>query len=221
MAQQVVAARVRMGKGKGMARKLRENNQVPAIFYGPNTEPIMLTVDYPEIEKLVKQGVGGENIILDLEVTSEQGVETRKAILKELQVSPIKDNFVHADFYEISMDKEITVDIPIRLLNTPLGVAKGGGILQHITRELTVSCLPGRLIDSLDVDVSHLEIGDSIHVKDIELPEGITSTEEGDLTVAIVAAPAIKAAEGEAEEVEEETEEKAKEESTEPESEDS
>ena len=95
-------------------------------------------------------------------------------MLKELLMDPIKDTCLHADFYEISMDKEITVDIPIRLINTPEGVALGG-ILQHIRRELTISCMPDKLVDYLELDVADLEIGDSLHIRDIELPEGITS----------------------------------------------
>jgi large subunit ribosomal protein L25 len=86
------------------------------------------------------------------------------------------------------MDKEITVDLPIRLVNTPRGVTDGG-FLQTIRRELTVSCLPDKLIDSLEIDVSDLEIGDSIHIQDIELPEGITCAEEDHLTIAVVSAP--------------------------------
>jgi len=221
MAQPVLAARVRTSKGKGAAKKLRQKNQIPAVFYGPNAGPIVLTVNYPELDNLVKQGMG-ENIILDLEVISDQGTETRRVILKELQVVPISESFIHADFYEISMDKEITVDIPIRLVNTAIGVTNGG-ILQHIRRELTVSCLPDKLIDSLDLDVSELDIGDSLHIRDIELPEGITSSEEAHLTVTVVAAPTVKEEEPEEEEIEEEAGEETREEaegdSTEPESE--
>ena len=118
-------------------------------------------------------------------------------MLKDVLIDPVKDIYLHADFYEISMDKEITVDIPIRLVNSPVGVTEGG-ILQHIKRELKISCLPGKMIDALELDVSELDIGDSLHVEDIALPEGIVSLEEGDLTVATVAAPTV------AEEVEEE-----------------
>jgi len=198
MAQSMLAAQVREQTGKGAARKLRQNEQIPAIFYGPDTEPIKLTINYPELEGIVKKGEG-ENIILDLKITSEEGSETKKVILKELQVVPVKDTFIHADFYEISMDKEITVDIPIHLVNTPVGVTLGG-ILQQIRRELTVTCLPDKLVDSLEVDVSELEIGDSVHIKDIEIPEGISCADEAHLTVAVLAAPSVK----EEEEVEEE-----------------
>jgi large subunit ribosomal protein L25 len=202
MSQPTLAARVRKDKGKGAARKLRKNNQIPAIFYGPKTDPVMLAVDYAELKRIMKLG-SGENTILDLRVQSDQGSETRKAMIKDLLMDPVKDTFLHADFYEISMDKKITVGVPIRLLNTPVGVTNGG-ILQHVRRELTVSCLPDKLIDSLELDVSGLDIGDSLHIRDIELPEGITSDEEEDLTVVIVAAPTVAAEAVEEEVVEEE-----------------
>ena len=209
MSQPVIAARVRKNKGKGAARKLRKNNQIPAIFYGPKTEPVMLAVDYSELTGIMKRGTG-ENIVIDLQVQSDQGTETRKAMLKDLLMDPVKDTFLHADFYEISMDKKITVGVPIRLVNTPVGAADGG-ILQHIRRELTISCMPGKLIDFLDLDVSGLDIGDSLHIRDIELPEGITTAEEDHLTVAIVAAPTVtpEAVEEEVVEEEEVTEEEA------------
>ncbi|MCD6296504.1 MAG: 50S ribosomal protein L25 [Deltaproteobacteria bacterium] len=190
MTQPVLAAYLRKSTGKQAARKLRRNNQVPAIFYGPGTETVMLTLDYPELERLLKQA-GGENIILELQVKSDKGTESKRAMLKDLQVDPVKDTYVHADFYEISMDKEITVAVPIQLINTPVGVTNGG-ILQHIRRELTITCLPDKLINVFDLDVSGLDIGDSIHIRDIELPEGITTAEEGRLTVAVMAAPTVE-----------------------------
>jgi len=189
MEQPVLTARIRKSKGKGAAKKLRKMAQVPAVFYGPKTESVMLAVDYPELERLLKQG-SSDNIILDLQVQSDQGSETHKAIIKDLLIDPVKDIYLHADFYEISMDKEITVDVPIRLVNSPVGVTEGG-ILQHIRRKLNISCLPDKMIDALELDVSGLAIGDSLHVEDIDLPEGIVSLEEGHLTVAAVAAPTV------------------------------
>ncbi len=189
MDQPVLAAHVRKSKGKGAARKIRRDNKVPAIFYGPQTESIMLTVDYPELNRILKKS-SSDNILLDLQVQSDQGTDTKKAMLKELLVDPIKQTYLHVDFYEISMDKKITVDVPIRLINTPEGVAEGG-ILQHIRRELTISCLPDELVDFIEIDVSALNIGDSLHVSDLELPEGVTSMAEDHLTIAIVAAPSV------------------------------
>jgi large subunit ribosomal protein L25 len=202
MARPVINARFRQGKGKEAARKIRKNKQLPAVFYGPNTETMRLSVDYRELMRVVKQ-FAGENIIVDLKVQSDKGTDSRSAMLKDLQTDPIKDTYLHADFYEISMDREITVSIPIQLINTPVGVTNGG-VLQHVTREITVSCLPGKLVDSLELDVSGLDIGDALHVRDLELPEGITSHEEDDLSVALVAAPTVEPVEAEEEEIEEE-----------------
>jgi large subunit ribosomal protein L25 len=109
--------------------------------------------------------------------------------LKELQSDPIKPIYYHADFYEISMDRELTFNIPIHLVNTPAGVADGG-ILQHVKREVSVSCLPGNLVDYLEVDVSGLQIGGSIHVKEVLFPEGIRSLEDAETTLAVMNAPA-------------------------------
>jgi len=198
MDQPVLAAQVRKSKGKGAARRLRRDNKVPAIFYGPKTEPVMLAVDYPELNRIMKHS-SGDNVIIDLQFQSDHGAETRKVMLKELLLDPIKDTCLHADFYEISMDKEITVDIPIRLINTPEGVALGG-VLQHIRRELTISCLPSNLVDFFELDVESLQIGESLHIRDIEIPEGITSLDEDHLTVAIVAAPTVVEEEEEEEE---------------------
>ena len=202
MDQPLLAARIRKSKGKGAARRLRRDNQVPAIFYGPKTQPVMLAVDYPELKRVLKKS-SGENVLLDLQFESDQGKETRKVMLKDLLVDPIKETLLHADFYEISMDKEITVNLAIRLINTPEGVSLGG-ILQAIRREISISCMPTNLIDFIEVDVGALQIGDALHIRDINLPEGITSLDEDHLTIAIVAAPTIKEEEVEEEELTEE-----------------
>ncbi len=204
MAQAMLAARIRETKGKGAARKLRNNNQVPAVFYGPQTEPVPLVLDYPELIRALK-GTKGDNIIFDLQIQSDKGAQTHKAILKDVQIHPIKGTYLHADFYEISMDKEIRVRVPIRLVNNPIGVTKGG-ILQHVRRELVISCLPDRMIDSLEVDVSGLDIGDSLHIKDMDLPEGTKSIQDENLTIAVVAAPTVSAEKAIEEEAEAEAE---------------
>jgi large subunit ribosomal protein L25 len=161
----------------------------------------MLTVDMSDLRSIMKQGTG-ESIILGLRIESESESGTRTVMLKELQFDPINDTYLHADFYEVTMDKELTIDIPLRLVNTPLGAANGG-ILQHIRRELTVSGLPHELVEQIEVDVSNLDIGDSLHIRDIELPEGISTTLEGHLTIAVMAAPAVAAEVVEEEEEEE------------------
>jgi large subunit ribosomal protein L25 len=208
MAQFSLSARIRDDKGKGMARRLRRDDRIPAVFYGPNAKTTMLSVSYSDLKGIMKQNTS-ENIILGLQIESESGIENRKVMLKELQIDPIKDTFLHADFYEISMDKELTVDIPVHLVNAPIGVQKGG-ILQHVRREITITCLPDDLVDSLEVDVSGLDIGDSVHLRDIEIPEGIKTTQEDHLTIAVVVTPSVAPEEEEVEEIEEveETEDK-------------
>ena len=201
MAQYQLAATVRDKMGKEAAKKMRREKDIPGIFYGPKSEPVMLSFKDGDLRKILKTSAS-ENIIMGLQLQSEKGTETKMVMLKELQSDPIKDSYIHADFYEISMDKELTLNIPIILVNTPVGVSNGG-ILQHVRRELTISCLPDKVIESIEVDVSALEIGESLHIEDVVLPEGITTSQEGRLTVAVVNAPTVS----EEEEVEEEGEE--------------
>ncbi len=200
MAEVNFSARVRDTKGKGAARKLRRDKQVPAVFYGPHAPATMLSVNYSDLQALIKSTTS-ENIILQLRIESDKGAETHSVILKELQADPIKPVYYHADFYEIAMDKELTLNIALHLVGTPPGVAEGG-ILQHVKRDIQVSCLPGDMVESIQVDVSALNIGDAVHVKDIVLPKGITLLEDAEETVAVDAAPHVVA-----EKVEEEVEE--------------
>ena len=211
MADFTLSAHTRETRGKGAARKLRREDQLPAVFYGPGNSPVMLSVAYPELRTIIKRAAS-EHIILELQITSDSGVAKKNVMLKELQVHPISETYLHADFYEISMDKEITVNIPVQLLNTPVGVTLGG-ILQHVRRELSITCLPDKLVDTLELDVSGLDIGDSLHVRDIEVPAGIKVLDDEHLTVAVVAAPSVmpeeEVPEGEEEEPEAEAEESA------------
>ena len=130
----------------------------------------------------------------------------RKAMIKDLAIDPVSSRCLHADFYEISLDRKVSVSIPIHLINTPVGV-KNGGILQPIRRELAISCLPDKLTNFLEIDVSGMEIGDSLHIGDIKLPEGIESDEDEHLTIAVISAPSADKASEEAEEGEAEAEE--------------
>jgi large subunit ribosomal protein L25 len=191
MAQITLSASVRKNRGKGAANKLRKNRQIPAILYGPNIDPLMLTVRELDLRGVLKAATG-ENIILGLQIDKGNGTETKTVMLKELQIDPVKPIYYHADFYEIPMDKELTFDIPVHLVNTPVGVVNGG-ILQHVKREVSVSCLPRNLVDFLEIDVAGLDIGGSVHIRDIVFPAGIQSNEDGDMTVAVVNAPSLVA----------------------------
>jgi len=191
MPQLSLAAQVRTDTGKGAARRLRKNDQVPAIFYGPNSQSVMLAVKYVDLKTLLRS-TSSENVIFQLQIESGQGRSSKTVMLKELQTDPIKPVYYHADFYEISMDKEITLNVPVHLVGTPAGAAKGG-ILQHVKRDLSVACLPGNLVEFLEVDVAALDIGDAVHVKDLVLPAGLKTAEDGDTTIAVVTAPHVVA----------------------------
>ena len=186
--------------GKGSARKLRSGGRLPVILYGPETSPIMLSLDYKQLQKILR-GKSAENIIFDLKADSNEKNQSKRVMIKERQKDPVTRDYLHVDFYEISMEKELEVDIPVYLINTPIGVSEGG-ILEHTRRELKISCMPKNLVDRIEVDVSGLDIGQSLHVEDITLPPGLKSIEDGDLTIATVVAPTI-----EEETVEEEVEE--------------
>ena len=176
--------------GKGSARKLRSGGRLPVILYGPETSPIMLSLDYKQLQKILR-GKSAENIIFDLKADSNEKNQSKRVMIKEIQKDPVTRDYLHVDFYEISMEKELEVDIPVYLINTPIGVSEGG-ILEHTRRELKISCMPKNLVDKIEVDVSGLDIGQSLHVEDITLPPGLKSIEDGDLTIATVGAPTIE-----------------------------
>jgi large subunit ribosomal protein L25 len=170
----------------------------------------MLTADYLELKKAFK-GRSAENVIFDLRIDSGSTGQSKKVMIKEIQRDPVKRDYLHVDLFEISMKKELEVDIPINLINTPIGVTQGG-ILQHVRREVKVSCMPDDLVDTIDVDVAGLEIGQTLHTGDISFPPGLKPLEDEDLTIVTVVAPAAAA---ELEEVEEEEAEEEKVEETE------
>jgi large subunit ribosomal protein L25 len=192
---------VRVQTGKGAARRLRTAGKLPAILYGAETDPIMLTMDYSELKKTLR-GRAAENIIFDLTINGEKKSQSKKVMIKEIQRDPVKREYLHIDLFEISMAKELEVDIPIDLLNTPLGVEQGG-VLQHTRREVKAACLPEDLVDRIEVDVSGLDIGQSLHIRDISFLPGIRPLDDENLAIVTVAAPTVTAEVEEGEEVEE------------------
>ena len=201
-----LSSEIRTQTGKGSARKLRSTGKLPAILYGPETDTIMLTLDCTELEKTLK-GKSAESVLLNLRIDSGKKGQSKKVMIKEVQRDPVKRDYLHVDLFEISLKKELEVDIPIHLVNTPIGVSEGGGILQHVRREVKVSCMPDDLVDKIDVDVSDLDIGQSLHIGDISFPSGLKSLEDVDVTVLTVVAPRVDEVEEEeveGEEVEEE-----------------
>jgi large subunit ribosomal protein L25 len=186
--------------GKGPARRFRVQGSIPAVFYGRGEEAVPISVNAAELLKIIKEKK--ENIFIKLVIDGDRHIE-KLSLIKELQIEPVSRRFYHADFYEIRMDHKLTLDVPIHFTGTPVGVTNGGE-LQHLKRDLKVSCLPSVLPDFIELDVSKLDIGDSIKVQDIPVAEGIAVLDPGDVGVAMVAMVKVtvpqaeKPAEGEA-----------------------
>ena len=174
---------IRKETGKGPARRFRKKGLTPAVFYGRGEEAIHLSVNVTDLSKIIK--TKKENIFIKLLIEGEKRLE-KLTMIKELQIEPVSRRFYHADFYEIRMDHKLTVDIPLRFVGTPIGV-ENGGELQHLKRDMKVSCLPSVLPDFIDVDVSGLDIGASIKIQDLTVPDGVEVLDPGDVGVAIVA----------------------------------
>ncbi len=180
-------ARSRKETGKGVARSLRRQALIPAVFYGPELDPVPLALRSRELARLISTAAG-ENILIDLNIEDGESTQSHRAMIKEIQVDPVKQTILHVDFYAISMDKKISLEVPITLTGTAVGVSEGG-ILQQVRRTLEISCLPDRIPEALEIDVSNLAIGDSLHVSDLEIPEGIEVLAEERLTVVTVVPP--------------------------------
>jgi large subunit ribosomal protein L25 len=206
MAHVALTAQSRKETGKGAARTLRSQSLIPAVFYGPEVDPVHLCLAYRDMEKLIKTGAG-ENVIIDLAIETGKSTLNHRAMLKEIQLDPVKQTILHVDLYEISMDKKIEVEVPITLTGTARGVTEGG-ILQQVSRTLEISCLPDNIPDTFELDVSELDIGDSLHVSDLKIPDDIEVLVEEELTVATVVPPTkVEEIEPEVPEEEEEGEE--------------
>ncbi|HEU4725009.1 MAG TPA: 50S ribosomal protein L25 [Candidatus Eisenbacteria bacterium] len=178
----------RDGVGKGVARRLREAGSVPAIYYGRGEAPVAISVHAKELETLL-HGASGSNVIVDLKVEGADAAD-RKAILREVQRHPVRGTILHVDLQHISLSERITVEVPVVLVGVPTGVKDGGGILEHILREVEVECLPTDIPEKFTVDVSHLNIGDSVHVSDINFGNVEVLTET-DRSVATVVPPTV------------------------------
>jgi len=184
---QSLAVEVREATGKGVARKLRAKGLVPAVLYGQGRAPVSLSLDPIVLDKVLRSSHAGLNTLIDLE-----GAVTGKTVLvKDLQRDPVRGAMLHADLYEVDIDQTITVSVPVHLNGIPHGVTMGG-LLDHALREIEVECLPGAIPDSVDIDVSGLDQGDSVHVRDLELPSGVELRTDPELSVVSVVAPTVE-----------------------------
>lgn len=184
----------REGSGKGDARKLRASGRIPAVLYGKDMETISLSLDAMEAEHLFA-GISVENTIIDLKVEGES--KPRQALIRQIQSHPFKKDVVHVDFYRIQAGVAVDVEVPVRLEGTPKGVKDHGGNLEQIIHEMPVKCIPSLIPEAIVVDVSGLDIDETIHISDLQIPEGVEVTIDEVRTVCLVAAPRGAAEEGE------------------------
>lgn len=180
-------ASLRTTSGKGVSRRFRKEGLTPAVFYGPKTEAVLLTVNSSELMKILKGKE--ENIFINLLIGNGKKME-KFTLIKELQIDPVSRKFLHVDFCEIDMEHAITVDVPIHFKGQAIGVENGGD-LHHIRREIKVSCLFTVLPEFVEVDISGLNIGDSIKVQEIKLPDGVNVLDPHDTIIASVTAPRV------------------------------
>jgi large subunit ribosomal protein L25 len=184
MATASLTAKDRAERGTGVARKLRQAGEVPAVIYGHGREPQSLTINTREVEKLLGQFSAGSTVI---ELTV--GGKKSNTLIREIQRHPVNRSIVHIDFQQLVAGEKITVSIPLRFTGTADGVRNSGGILEETMHQVHLRVDPAAIPDHIDVDVTPLTIGHSIHVSDLKLPEGVTILDDEGATVCVCTAP--------------------------------
>jgi len=188
-------AQLRTQVGSGPARQARQQGRLPAVLYGHGIDPVHLTVDLGAFEQVLAGGARVVDLVID-------GSEAR-ALIKDLQYDALGSDLLHADFQRLVAGEKVEVAVAVELIGEPVGVRRDGGVLDHVLRDLTVSCLPGAIPAAVRLDVRELEIGGSITVEQVELPEGVEMVTAGELLVSAVLPPAEVPEEPELEEVKE------------------
>jgi large subunit ribosomal protein L25 len=178
-------AEKRAGLGKGGARKARAAGTIPGILYGHGEAPVPLAIGARTFQLAVQKHKGG-NAIVNLAIDGGQYT----ALIRDVQYDPITHHILHLDFQHISLTEMVEVEVSVHLIGVPSGVKDGGGILEYITRSVEVRCLPTQIPPSIDVDVTALEIGDSVHVRDLKV-ENAEILSDMDSTIATVVAPTV------------------------------
>jgi large subunit ribosomal protein L25 len=176
----------REGSGKGVARKMREQGQTPAVLYGGDENTVHLSLDTHDAEYLF-HNISVDNTIVDLELDGEK--EPVQALVREIQTHPWKATLLHVDFLRIQKGVAVDVDVPVHLVGTPVGVRLGGGIIEQIIHDLPLRCIPSKIPEVIEVDISELDVGDVLHIADITFDEGVEVTVAPERTICSVAQP--------------------------------
>jgi large subunit ribosomal protein L25 len=205
MATVALEATPRSGIGKQVAKHLRVDGQVPAVVYRSGQTTVPLAVEQRALAQVLKTSAG-ENVLITLHIQRPEGkgsgaAEERTVMIREIQKHPITGAMLHVDFHEVLLTERIKVKVPIVTKGEPVGVKQDGGVLDHLLWELEIECLPTQIPEQIEVDVAALKIGDSIPVKALALPEGVTALADAEAPVVAVAAPQIEKVEEPAEAV--------------------
>ena len=185
----------RAGIGRKAVKAVRKNGRIPGVLYGKakgdaNVHSRAIEIEAKNLGAILQKSTS-ENVLVDVELTDADGkkVDQHLAILLDVQHHPLKDYIVHVDLHEIAQDEILHAEVPVTSVGEPLGVKTGGGLLETMLRTIRVACLPRDLPDLITVDVSHLEIGHSVHVSELKLPEGVKVSNPAELPVFSVFAP--------------------------------
>jgi large subunit ribosomal protein L25 len=188
MATAELKAKLREETGKGVARRIRQGGNVPGVLYGEGHDPVVLEVNFKDFYH-VTHTRAGSNVILDLKIDGANRGEC-KAIIREIQYHPVRRDVLHIDFQEISMSKEVHVNIPVKVIGEALGVRTKGGVLEVLHREVEVRCLPADIPENLPIEITDLDVGDSVQVKDLTFSDG-EIIDEPETTVITIVAPTV------------------------------
>lgn len=192
MEQVLIKADTRSSTGKGIARKLRRDGKIPAVLYGRNIDSLLITLSSSDWEKTTRHTK--RNIIFDMEIHGGQGVENRPVMVKDIQRDALGTNILHIDFLQVSMERTVEVEVSIHLKGKAKGEVLGGIVDVHL-RSIRVECLPTQIPEEIAIDISDLDIGDSVHVSDISLP-GVTLVEQGEVSILSVIPPTVEEKKG-------------------------
>ena len=184
MATVSLSANARDGKGKGAARSLRSQGQVPAVIYGHGRQPQPLALNARDLDKLLSH-IQAESTVIEVTVDGH----TAKTLIREIQRHPIKRQILHVDFQALVAGEKVTVSIPIVLLGIPEGVRLEGGVLDQTLREIEIEVDPSNIPDHVEYDITNMVIGDSVHISDLKVPEGVEVIDDPETSVAVLAAP--------------------------------
>jgi large subunit ribosomal protein L25 len=191
MSNQVkLSARPREEAGRNAVGKVRARGAVPAVIYGAKDVTTKLEVEKRDIEELLARAIS-ENILVQLEINDGQKTTSRLSLIQEVQHHPVRGEIIHVDFHAVSMNEEIDAEVVLEPEGEPIGVKTFGGLLQQSMRTLPIRCLPQHLPEIIVVDVSGLNIGETLHVRDIKLPPGVTAVPDEDHTIFLVSEPTV------------------------------